>query len=165
MTTKKKVGIKESGCCKPFDGTLWDNKTIIWKNKLFLKDRVLSLFHIPINMGQVITRDMKKIECAGALSDEQLMLSDENSLFGADIYIAVNGDVPGAQMVELSGTFLSKVFEGDYKNMGNWIKQMNEYVKSKKKEIKKMYFFYTMCPACAKFYGKNYTVILAQIEV
>jgi hypothetical protein len=26
-----------------------------------------------------------------------------------------------------------------------------------------MYFFYTTCPKCAKKYGKNYVVILAQI--
>jgi hypothetical protein len=40
---------------------------------------------------------------------------------------------------------------------------MKEYVTSKANEIKKMYFFYTTCPKCAKVYGKNYTVILAQI--
>jgi hypothetical protein len=66
-------------------------------------------------------------------------------------------------MVKISGTFLSKVFEGDYKSIGKWIKEMQEYVKSKGKEIKKMYFFYTTCPACAKYYGKNYTVILAEV--
>jgi len=26
-----------------------------------------------------------------------------------------------------------------------------------------MYFFYTTCPKCAEFYGKNYTVILAKV--
>ena len=36
-------------------------------------------------------------------------------------------------------------------------------VESKAKEFKKMYFFYTTCPKCAKFYGKNYIVILAEV--
>jgi len=26
-----------------------------------------------------------------------------------------------------------------------------------------MYFFYTTCPKCAKKYGKNYVVILAEV--
>jgi len=40
---------------------------------------------------------------------------------------------------------------------------MKGYVTSKGKELKKMYFFYTTCPKCAEFYGKNYTVVLAQV--
>jgi hypothetical protein len=40
---------------------------------------------------------------------------------------------------------------------------MLEYVKSKGKTMKRMYFFYTTCPACAKAYGKNYVVILAEV--
>jgi len=45
----------------------------------------------------------------------------------------------------------------------SWIKEMNGYVKSKGKELKKLYFYYTACPKCAKKYGKNYVVLLAQI--
>jgi hypothetical protein len=40
---------------------------------------------------------------------------------------------------------------------------MKRFVKSKGKDAKKFYFFYTTCPACAKVYGKNYVVILAEI--
>ena len=43
------------------------------------------------------------------------------------------------------------------------IKVMNDFIKSKGKEAKKLYFFYTTCPKCAKVYGKNYTVLLAQV--
>lgn len=155
--------VKETGCCKPFDPKPWDNRELVWKNKLFLKDHIISIFHIPLNFGQVVVKNMKKIKAAGALG-EQLMLSDEKSLFGSDIYISVSKNVPNAEMVKISGTFLSKVFEGDYKNMGSWVKEMQNYVKSKGKETKKLYFFYTMCPACAKAYGKNYTVLIAQIK-
>ncbi|MBN2593052.1 MAG: hypothetical protein JXA81_06065 [Sedimentisphaerales bacterium] len=106
---------------------------------------------------------MEMIQQAGALPGEPLMLSDEKSLWGSDIYIAVSKEVPGAEMVKISGTFLTKVFEGPYKDAGKWAQQMKAYVKSKAKEIRKMYFFYTTCPKCAEFYGKNYTVILAKI--
>jgi len=91
------------------------------------------------------------------------MLSDEKSLWGADIYIAVSKEVPQAKMARISGSFLTKVFEGPYKNAGKWAKEMKAYVQSKGRELKKMYFFYTTCPKCAEFYGKNYTVLLAMV--
>jgi hypothetical protein len=153
----------ETGCCPRFDPKPWKDKQITFKNKLFLKDRVRSFLHIPLNMGKVMVKDMEIITSAKALTPKPLMLSDENSLWGSDIYIEVTKPIPGAKMEKISGTFLTKVFEGDYKNLGVWIKEMNEYVESKNKKIKKMYFFYTTCPACAKYYGKNYIVILAKI--
>lgn len=153
----------ETGCCKRFDPGPWDGKEIKWEDKLFLKDHVKSVFHIPLNFGKVMARDMEKITKADALAAEPVMLSDERSLWGADVYIAVGREVPGADMARISGTFLSKVFEGQYKDMGKWVKRMKEYVSSKGRDVKKMYFFYTTCPACAKAYGKNYVVILAEI--
>ena len=92
------------------------------------------------------------------------MLSDENSLWGADVYIAVAKDVPDAEMARISGKFLTKVFEGPYKDVRKWIGEMKEYITSKKKDIEKMYFFYTTCPKCAEHYGKNYVVILAKMQ-
>ncbi|MFH1470460.1 MAG: hydrolase [Candidatus Micrarchaeota archaeon] len=153
----------ETGCCPRFDPKPWDGQVIKFSDKLFLKDRVLSVFHIPLNMGKVMVRNMEKITRADALNPKPLMLSDENSLFGSDIYIAVKKDVPDSNMVKISGNFLSKVFEGPYSNMGKWVKEMDEFVKSKGKTAEKIYFFYTTCPKCAKAYGKNYTVILAKV--
>ncbi|MCL7413252.1 MAG: hypothetical protein M8353_06505 [ANME-2 cluster archaeon] len=75
----------------------------------------------------------------------------------------VSGEIPGMKMEKLSGTFLTKVFEGPYKSIGKWTKEMESYVRTKGKELKKMYFFYTTCPKCAEFYGKNYVVILAEV--
>lgn len=153
----------ETSCCPRFNPGPWEEKEITWKDKLFIKDHIRSIFHIPLNFGQVIVKNMEKIKSTDALTPEPLMLSDEKSLWGSDIYISVSKEVSGAQMEKISGTFLTKVFEGPYKNMGRWIKEMQEFVKSKGKEVRKMYFFYTTCPACAKAYGKNYTVILAQV--
>ena len=106
---------------------------------------------------------MKKINDANAEIPDYLGLSDEISPWRSDIYIAVNKEVPNAQMVRISGAFLTKVFEGNYKDMKKWIEQMKAYVKSKDREMKKMYFYYTTCPKCAKHYGKNYVVIFAQV--
>ncbi|NJD54512.1 MAG: hypothetical protein FIB07_16825 [Candidatus Methanoperedens sp.] len=153
----------ETGCCPRFDPGPWEDKEIKLQDKLFLKDQVRSFLHIPLNFDKIMVKNMAKIEAAGALSPEPLLLSDEKSMWGSDVYIAVSKEVPGARMEKISGTFLSKVFEGPYKNMGKWAKEMQGHVKSKGKELKKMYFFYTTCPKCAKYYGKNYTVILAQV--
>ncbi|MFC1594960.1 hydrolase [Patescibacteria group bacterium] len=156
--------IKHTGCCDPFNPEPWQDKEITWQNKIFVKDHVTSFFHIPLNMGKKIVKNMALIEKAGAKASYQLMLSDEKSLWGADIYIDVSKDVPGAQMATISGTFLTKVFEGPYNNAGKWAKEMEEYVKGKGKELKKIYFSYTTCPRCAKAYGKNYVVLFAQID-
>ena len=152
----------ETGCCKRFKPEPWEDKEVTWHDKLFLKDRVISFFHIPLNFGKVMVKNMKLIKKTDALAPVPVLLSDENSLWGADVYIVVSKEVPGARMERISGTFLSKVFEGPYKDMGKWISEMKTYVSSKGKEIKKMYFFYTTCPKCAKAYGKNYVVILAK---
>ena len=156
--------IKPTGCCEPFNPEPWQDKEITWQDKLFVKDHVTSFFHIPLNMGKKIVKNMALIQKAGARAPYQLMLTDEKSLWGADIYIDVAKDVSGAQMAKLSGTFLTKVFEGPYQNAGKWAVEMKEYVKSKGEELKKLYFSYTTCPRCAKAYGKNYVVLFAQIK-
>ncbi|MBN1764656.1 MAG: hypothetical protein JW860_05310 [Sedimentisphaerales bacterium] len=155
----------ETGCCPRFNPELWDEKEITWGDKLFVQDRVTSFLHIPLNFGKVMVRNMDKIQKSQAMDQDQdlIVLSDENSLWGADVYISVNKELDQAQMARLSGTFLTKVFEGPYRNMRHWITQMKEYVASAGKDIKKIYFYYTTCPKCAKVYGKNYVVILAQI--
>jgi hypothetical protein len=153
----------ETGCCPRFNPEPWDEKEVTFEDRLFVKDHVTSFFHIPLNFGKVMVRNMERISHAQALPKEPLLLSDEKSLWGADVYIGVAKEVPGAEMARISGTFLTKVFEGPYKDIRNWVREMTTYVESKAKVIKKMYFFYTTCPKCAKYYGKNYTVILAQI--
>ena len=150
-------------CCPRFNPDPWDEKEIEWEDKKFVKDRVKSLFHIPINFGSVMKRNAELIEAAYAKPEEMIVLSDENSLWGADVYISVTKDVPTARMATISGTFLSKVFEGSYRKMKQWIDEMKQYVTSEDKKLKKLYFYYTTCPKCAKKYGKNYVVLLAQI--
>ncbi len=150
-------------CCPPFDPAAWDGKEIVWREKKFVRDRVRSFLHIPLNFGGVMKRNMRRIEAADAKPDEPIVLADENSLWGADVYIDVTQEVPGARMATISGTFLSKVFEGPYSQIRHWMKQMHEYVGSQDKEIEKLFFYYTTCPRCAKKYGKNYVVLLARV--
>ncbi len=155
--------MKATGCCEPFNPKPWENKEITWKEKLFVKDHVTSFLHIPLNMGNKIVKNVKLIEKANAKSPYQLMLTDETSLWGSDIYIDVARNVPGAVMATISGTFFTKVFEGPFQNVGVWAKEMTEYVAKNGKKLLKLYFSYTTCPKCAKAYGKNYVVLFAQV--
>ena len=148
-------------CCPRFDPEPWDEKEIQWQEKLFVRGRVRSFLHIPLNFGRVMVRDMEMIQKAGALADTPILLCDENSLWGADVYIAVTKDIPNARMAGISGTFLSKVFEGPFRNIRKWIEEMKAFVQAKGKSLRKLYFYYTTCPKCARVYGKNYVVILA----
>ncbi|PIS07783.1 hypothetical protein COT78_01630 [Candidatus Berkelbacteria bacterium CG10_big_fil_rev_8_21_14_0_10_43_13] len=160
MKTKKK-----EICCPKFDPKTYDEKEVAWDNKLFVTDDVRAIMHVPINMGSVITRVSKKIDQAGAAAtgEDFLMLSLEESPWKSTQFLAVSKEVEGMKNVKLSGKFLTKVFEGDYKEAKNWYREMQNYVKGKGKEVKKLYFYYTTCPKCAKVYGKNYVVLFAQV--
>jgi hypothetical protein len=81
----------------------------------FVKDHVTSLFHVPLDMGRKVTRNMTKIRSPHADPKEQLMLSDDRSAFGSDLFLAVDGDVPDAEMTTLSGTFRTRVYDGSFK--------------------------------------------------
>ena len=72
-------------------------------------------------------------------------------------------EVPEAETVRLSGRFLTKVFEGPFKDTGKWCEQMAEWIQSKGETMKKQLMYYTTCPKCAKHYGKNYVVIFAEV--
>lgn len=154
----------ETGCCAKLDVALWDGKELSWQDKPFLKDRVRAFLHIPLNFGAVITRDHEAIEGAGAYPEHPLWLSDEASPWRSDLFVAIDGDVPGASVEKLSGTFLTRVFEGPYHHAGRWMREMDEYVRAQGRQVKKTYFFYATCPKCAKKLGKNHVVLFAQVE-
>lgn len=78
-------------------------------------------------------------------------------------YIHVTKEVPNAENVKISGTFISKVFDGPYNKVPTWLKAMNKFLSERGEKAKKYYFYYTTCPKCAKKYGHNYVVALAEI--
>jgi len=156
--------MNEKECCPKFDPAPWDEKTIEWENKKFIKDKVFTLFYMPMNFGSVIKRMMKKIDSANVKNVEWMGLSDHTSKWNMDLYLAVDNEVPDAKNVTISGKFLTKVYEGPFKDTGKWIKNFEEYTKKENLKIKKQYQWYTTCPKCAKKWGKNYVVIFGEME-
>lgn len=153
----------ETGCCARLDRELWDGRELIWENKPFLKDHIRAFLHIPLNFGSVISRDHEAVEGAAAYPEQPLWITDEVSPWGSDIYVAVDRDVPNVTIEHLSGTFLTKVFEGPYKDIGKWARAMGEYARTKGHDVKKIYYYYATCPKCAKQFGKNEVVLFAQV--
>ena len=118
---------------------------------------------MPLNFGSVMKRMDKKVRAANANVPEWLCLADHTSKWNMDVYLAVDKTVANAENTTLSGNFYSKVYEGNFKDTGNWHKDFENTLKTKGINNKKIYMWYTTCPKCAKKYGKNYVVFVAEI--
>lgn len=118
---------------------------------------------MPINFGQVMKRIMNKVEKAGAQTPDYICLSDHTSKWNMNLYLAVDKEIPDAENVTLSGKYFSKVYEGNFKDTGKWMKDFENYAKDKNMIVQKMYMWYSTCPKCAKKYGKNYVVIVGKV--
>ncbi|HRX67496.1 MAG TPA: hypothetical protein P5200_03935 [Tenuifilaceae bacterium] len=150
-------------CCPPFDPAPWDDKIIEWDSKLFIKDRVFTFFYMPIGFGRVMKRLDQKVRSASANIIDNLCLSYHTSKWNMDVYLAIDKEIPNANIVKLSGKFYSRVYEGSFNNTGKWCNDFEEVAKSKNLKVKKWYMWYTTCPKCAKKYGKNYVVIIGEV--
>ncbi len=92
-------------------------------------------------MGSMYPKTMNAIEAAQALDmDQVIVLSYDPSAWCGEHYFSVTKAVPGQEMVQITGDFLTKVFEGPYKNAPKWEKEMDVFVKSKGKQVKKAFF-------------------------
>src|SRR5687768_13173254 len=78
--------IQPTGCCPPFDPSTMDEKRISWNEKLFVREHVHSIFHIPIDLGSKVTHAMRLIEAAHATSASHLMLSEDLSPWRTELY-------------------------------------------------------------------------------
>lgn len=154
----------EQVCCPPFDPVPWNDKVFEWENKRFIRDKVFTLFYMPINFGQVMTRIIKKVDAAKAAVPDWLCLSEHTSKWNIDVYLAVDKEIPGARNTSLSGKFFCRTYEGPFKDTGKWCEDFKEKAGAEGFRVKKMFMWYTTCPKCAKKYGKNYVAIIAQIE-
>lgn len=153
----------EKICCPKVEVSKWDDKELNWNNKRFIVGKVKTFMYVPLNFGGTITKLMNLVEKSNAKLDDNLCLSDHTSKWNMDILLAVDKEIEGANNITLSGKFYSKVYEGDFKDTNVWCEDFKKVMTSKGYTIKKWYMWYTYCPKCAKKYGKNYTVIIAEI--
>lgn len=154
----------ETHCCPRFHPEPWDQQELHFENKPFVKASTVSFFHMPLNMGSIFSRTWEAIKNSHANNGGFLVLSHDDSAWHAEHLFSVAKDVPGAEMVHLSGDFLTKVFEGPYSDARKWRGEMEHYVQEMGEQLQTMYFFYTTCPRCSKHYGKNYVVGVAKVQ-
>ena len=155
--------VNETGCCPRFNPEGWDEQELHFKDKHFLRAETRSAMHIPLNMGSVFGRVNEHVEDTGGWdSDNMIVLSRDLSAFKAEHLFSLDRDVPGEDAVTLSGDFVTKVFEGPYREAKDWYTEMEQLVREKGGTPGRIYFFYTTCPKCAKHYGKNYVVGVAE---
>lgn len=155
-------------CCPLFHPERWDEKTHNWESKKFVVDSIPTLFHIPYPpmIGKKIARMSKMADESNTMSadkEEVLVLFHDPSAFKSEIYLSVTGEVPNENNVTISGTFVSKVFDGSYNAIPKFIKQMNEYLAETNKKAKDYYVHYAYCPVCMKKFGHNYMILFAEI--
>lgn len=156
--------VNVTNCCPKFNPDGWDDQRLSFRDKLFLRAETHSILHLPLDMGRVFATVLEDIAEAGAADpDQQLTLSRSLSLFRDEHLFAVTRPVPGHEMTTLSGEFVTKVFEGPFSDMGKWQAAMARIAEAHGATDKPVWFFYTTCPKCAKVYGQNYVVGLAQI--
>ena len=156
--------MNQETCCPKFEPTSWDEKVIEWKDRKFIKSKVFTLFYIPLNFGGVMKKLDEKVRKGGGTIPDHLCLSDHTSKWNMDVYLAVDKEIPDVENIAVSGKFFSKVYEGPFKNTGQWCKDFEALARNKNLNVMKWFMWYTTCPKCAKKYGKNYVVILGKIN-
>lgn len=160
--------MEEKECCPKFDPQPWEGTTHEWKDKLFLIDSVPQFMHMPLPgvYGKAITRMWKLAEKYDAVPEMKdfILLSYDPSPWKSILYLSLTKEIPDEKhMGKLSGTFISKVFDGPFQNVPKYLKETEAYLTIQGKKAKKYYFYYTTCPKCAKKYGHNYIVVFAEI--
>lgn len=156
----------ETGCCSIPDISAWDKQEFEFQDRHFIRMYTRSFLYMPLNFGKIMKRLYEAVEKSGnALPVEQTMiLSRDISPWRAEQLYSISEPIKHADNVTLNGTFITRAFEGPYSNAKQWYKSMHEYVRNQKKHINKLYFFYTTCPKCAKHYGKNYVIGVADVS-
>lgn len=151
-------------CCQRFNPTPWEGREYVLDWEHFLKVPVLCFLHIPLRIGSMMKKTLERIHNYDVEKAPYLVLTEDVSPWKSEYYFQVEKEIFGYENVTLSGTFLTKVFEGPYKNVPLWMKEMEEWVAKQGKRAKKTYAWYTTCPKCAKSFGKNYVVLFAQVS-
>ena len=154
-------------CCPEFNPVPWNEKTHAWYNKKFISAAIPQFLYIPLpcSISCMMKRQIKLINKADAMphADEYIFLNSSVSPWKSEYFIHVTTEVPGALNTEISGTFVTKVFDGPYNNVPRWKKQMDFFVNDLGYTVQRYFIYYTTCPKCAEKYGHNYIVFFAKV--
>jgi len=154
----------ENQCCSEFKPELWDEKTLNWNKKLFVKTNVCTLFYIPLNFGKKMTKLVKLYEQNNVQFTDEMCITKHISPWKMDLYLGADKALTGYESEEFTGNFFCKVFEGSFNDTGKWTKQFIQFLNENSMKYDDILYWYTTCPKCAKKYGKNYVVLIAKLK-
>lgn len=165
---KEEVEAKET-CCPSFHPEKWEDKTFVWNKKKFIKTSVPTFLYIPLPpmIGNRITKLVKFAKDAQRLPknrEDILLLFMDPTPFRSEMYLSVTDTVPYAENTTLTGTFVSKVFDGPFNSAPKFMKQMEADLEKQGKKAKDYYVHYAYCPKCSKEAGHNYMVLFAALH-
>lgn len=155
----------EVRCCPRFDPRPWDGREIVWTDRPFVKERIHCVLHVPLDFRTKLAHARARIAEAGVAPSAPLVLVEHLSPWGCNVYLDVTGPVPDAEMASLSGTFLTKVFEGARRDEPRFALAMAAYVAARGRLLTRLYFGYPTCTACEKAYGESHVVMFGRVAV
>lgn len=155
-------------CCPEFDPKLWQDKTHHWDQKPFITTSIPVFFHMPLPwlIGKAIGKLWQQATEAKVNYDGKdfLLLIDDPTPFKSVFYLAVKKPIKNAENFSLTGTFVSRVYDGSYNAIPKFIKDMNDYLADKKVSNQDFYIHYAYCPKCSAKYGHNYVILFAKVK-
>ena len=139
-----------TNCCPRFKAEAWDNQTLHFENKHFVRVKTKSLMHIPVNMGFVFSKTYKAMQDADAVDlDQTLVMSRDLSPWSAEHLFAASAPVPGQKMISLSGDYKTRVFDAGYRDSHKLSEEFEDDLELHGLDVEEQYVFFTTCPKCA----------------
>ena len=156
---------KINGCCPRFQPSEWDRKSLHFEDKRFVRATTKLKDHVPEDMNEVFPRTFEAIMDAGAMDEAHaLVLSRDLSPELGEHLFAVDQDVPGEEMVSLSGHYRTHVFDAPYPEAPMLLDGFAQELARDGEEVAESWIFYTTCPQCAEASGHNYMVGVEKVR-
>ncbi|WP_114521654.1 hydrolase [Altererythrobacter sp. ZODW24] len=154
-----------TGCCPRFHPDGWDEQLLHFEGKQFVRATTRSKDHVPFDMDTVFGATFGAMMEAGAVDPAHpLVLSRDLSPEQGEHLFAAKKDVPGQEMVTLSGDFRTRVFDAPYEQAPAVLETFAKELEEQGAAADESYVFYTTCPKCAEAYGHNYMVAVDRVH-
>ena len=151
--------------CPELNPKDWDLKRHDWQERAFYVTKHRQVFHMPLGIERAIATGMDAVKKKRYRPAEPfLMLDAETGLFSAKMMLALAEAPTGDPEIEVirNATLYSKYFRGEFRDLGQAVRQLVEYVRSQQQTPKQLYSWYATCPRCWETRGKE-TVLFAQV--
>lgn len=160
-------GRGEEHCCPRFDPAPWQERLHTWNEKRFIKETIPEFLHMPLpgTFQRAVSSLWRKAQEADAAPQaaEALFLAHDPSPWISEIYLSVIKEVPGSCNIRFTGSYYSRVFDGPYNAVPRYLREMEASLAKKGWRAKRHLFHFTTCPRCARSYGHNYILALAEL--